>query len=43
MTAIPFNQGEVQVLRGAAYLRRFSYFAIATCLVIVDTVLAVQH
>jgi stearoyl-CoA desaturase (Delta-9 desaturase) len=43
MTATTYDQGEVVVLHGYAYLQRLSYFALTTCLVVAGTVLAVQH
>jgi stearoyl-CoA desaturase (Delta-9 desaturase) len=43
MTATPFDQGEVVVLRGQAYLRRLGYFVLTTGLVVTGTVIAVQQ
>lgn len=43
MTTTTFDQGEVVVLRGQAYLRRLAYFMLTTVLVVVGSVIAVQQ
>lgn len=43
MKANIYDQGEVIVLRGPAYLQRLAYFALTTCLVLVGTVITVQQ
>ena len=43
MTATAFDQGEVVVLRGQAYLRRLAYFMVTTVLVVVGSMIAVQQ